>query len=263
VTATLRGERTRNRQCAGDAQASYLHPSRRSTSRHSRASFNSRTSVFQIDDEGAIPSARSRLSSPRAESPMRSVVCKTACEGLTPSRLSTHLGDRWSPSRAELSSLSPRENRRCAPTGVPGTPAHDGYGHRHTYYGLIADHDGLVALNSLIRSPHRVRFTGDPRRGAGCLVTTPARQAGPGRCDPCAPHDRFAILSEHSSTARSFPSEGRDEGSNPSAQTKCRCNPTGRGTRLRNGVLWVRIPPSAPAQSSLAKPQFAHLERVR
>lgn len=52
----------------------------------------------------------------RAGSPMRSVVCKTACEGLTPSRLST-----------------------------------------------ATDHDGLVTLDSLIRSPHRVRFTGDPR----------------------------------------------------------------------------------------------------
>ena len=139
--------------------------------------------------------SRDSLSSRFSE---RSVVCKTACEGLTPSRLSTANAVRTT----------------C----------------KDVFTILVAtdsDHDGLVTLDSLIRSPHRVRFTGDPRaardmraraadaRGARRLVTAPARQAGPGRCDPCAPH-RF---SGHSSTARSLPSEGRDEGSNPSAQT--------------------------------------------
>ena len=151
-------------------------------------SFNSRTSVFQTDDEGAIPSTRSRherrfaiVSTRGPEVPTiksrfseRNVVCKSTWEGLTPSRLSTANAVRitWNASSQLLVAAD-------------------------------SDHDGLVTLGSLIRSPHCVRFTGDPRaardmraraadaRGAGRLVTTPARQAGPGRCDPCAPHEFF------------------------------------------------------------------------
>jgi hypothetical protein len=101
-----------------------------------------RTTVFQTVDEGAIPSVRtaqpqrselSRLIYQeelrpffRADSPGRIAVCNTAREGSTPSRLSR------SPSRGRP---SPR-----------------------------ADHDGLVTLDSLIRSPHCVRFADDPPR---------------------------------------------------------------------------------------------------
>jgi hypothetical protein len=57
---------------------------------------------------------------------------------------------------------------------------------------------------------------------------------------------RILFLSEHSSTARSLPSEGRDGGSNPPAQTTYRCSPTGRGCSFRNCVVRVRLPSSVP-----------------
>src|SRR4051794_26265804 len=56
-----------------------------------QVSFNSRTSVFQTDDEGAIPSTRSWMWGPPSPSSLRS-------------------------------EPPPGKIRRCAPTGVPGTP---------------------------------------------------------------------------------------------------------------------------------------------
>lgn len=43
-----------------------------------------------------------------------------------------------------------------------------------TRYAGQLDHDGLVTLDSLIRSLHCVRFAGNPLRGAGRLGTTSA-----------------------------------------------------------------------------------------
>jgi hypothetical protein len=67
------------------------------------------------------------------------MVCNTVREGLTPSRLST--------ANAAKDYIAKTVFRvpRC-----------------RWLFTFAEDHDGLVTLGSLIRSPHRVRFTGDP-----------------------------------------------------------------------------------------------------
>lgn len=164
---------------------------------------------------------------------MRSVVCKTACEGLTPSRLST-------------------------------------------------DHDGLVTLDSLIRSPHRVRFTGDPRAARDMRA-------------------RVADAIRSSFLTRRWLSSDNTCSTSRTRQVRSlrAARPTSillsivqrRDHSPRKGEMKVRIlllrPNADVAQlaevpvsetgccgfesllrhhfkdSSLAKPQFAHLERVR
>ena len=70
---------------------------------------------------------------------------------------------------------------------------------------------------------------GSPMRSAVCKTA----------CEVLTP-SRLSMLPDP------FLSIGRNESSNASSQTICRCSPNGRGSRLRNGMLWVRIPPSAP-----------------
>ena len=69
--------------------------SKHSTQEHTLVSFNSRTSVFQTDDGGAIPSTRSQLGlCPSLREPPREATC-SACIGLA--------------------------ERRFAPRGTPGS----------------------------------------------------------------------------------------------------------------------------------------------
>lgn len=66
---------------------------------------------------------------------------------------------------------SPARITGCNPVREGSTPS------RLSWWTRLAgqlDHDGLVTLGSLIRSPHCVRFAGDPLRGAGRLGTTSA-----------------------------------------------------------------------------------------
>jgi hypothetical protein len=165
VTGELRGERTRNRQCAGGAQAPNLHPSRRSLTRRHRPTVGLRSSKPRMRVQVPLPALS--CGALRAPSPLRG-------EHPPLTRLRRCLVLRTSaarPRRFETSklrdNLSQFSDEEC------------GLQHRRRGFdslsALQTDHDGLVTLDSLIRSPHRVRFTGDPRRqcGARRLVTAP------------------------------------------------------------------------------------------
>lgn len=151
--------------------------------------------------------AGARAQAQRADSPARYTGCNPVDEGSTPSRLSNRRATagrhREAPRRhgtqasekqaANAARTSEREahgqcdvHKRARSTAANATCASGGTQTSEpranasadkdewTRYAGQLDYDGLVTLDSLIRSLHCVRFAGNPLRGAGRLGTTSA-----------------------------------------------------------------------------------------
>lgn len=152
-----------------------------------RASSNSRTAVFQTENEGATPSARSAQPRPPTRSRASAVTGNL--------RLLSHL-HRGAVRRHDASRFSGEDRRlqhgargfdslsallRPRPGRLLGHPAALHATRRSSH---DSDHDGLATLDSLIRSPHCVRFAGDPRhansarrwQSSDCACTTSRRR---------------------------------------------------------------------------------------
>lgn len=109
---------------------------------HLRTSSKSRTTVFQTENEGASPSVRSaqpQHPTHLVRRPLQGICAHSRADSPAEDRRLQH-GARGFNSLSALQCVRPAE----------GTLFH------------TMDHDGLVTLDSLIRSPHCVRFAGDP-----------------------------------------------------------------------------------------------------